>query len=293
MLKRLVALFVLAASATSLQGGVWDKIKTTFTSSNKQKTPTIKVLVLHDQDSAHMDVTGNYVIHDPFTNTRLVSSLGEKSQKVESVPSGLKWGEEFPGVYQLHVVPDEEKTITYINGVPYKGSFYVYDIGGSISVVNEVDVEDFLYSVLPSRYDENMAEEALAALAIAERTHACYTAQSSSNPYWHVQASDVGYKGYIAPKMNQSLASAVHSTRFMVLSRTGVYEGSITPFPIAVQSTLKPSELAALADKGENAAKILFKKFPDTTIGLINQSGNRMEHVAEISAPGQGAPQLR
>lgn len=292
MLKKLVALFVLAVSATTLQGGVWDKIKTTFTVSNKQKTPTIKVLVLHDQEAAQMDVKGNYVIYDPFTNARLVSSLGEKSQKVEAVPSGLKWGEEFPGVYQLHVVPDEDKTLTYVNGVPYKGGFYVYDIGGTISVVNEVDVEDYLYSTLPSHYNENMAEEALAALAIAERTHACYVAQSSSNPYWHVQASDVGYHGYISPKPHQPLASAVNSTRFMVLSRTGVYEGAVSPFPIAVQSTLTSNEVAAMAEKGDNAAKILFKKFPDASIGLMTQSG-RTEQVADINVSRRASPQLQ
>ena len=72
----------------------------------------------------------------------------------------------------------------------------------------------------------------------------------------------------------------MHNTRYMVLSRTGTYEGVVTPFPAQWNSPsstghkqdiakINVEEVAELAQKGNHAALILEKAFPRTTIQLI------------------------
>ena len=74
---------------------------------------------------------------------------------------------------------------------------------------------------------------------------------------------------------------ALRNTRYMVLSRTGLYEGVVTPFALYWQSSgrqlntkgemakISLAEADDLAKKGSHAAIILDKAFPHSTIQLI------------------------
>jgi len=304
MFRRLIIFMMLICAATSLQGGIWDKIKTSFLSSNAPQEPKIKVLVLHDQDRATLEVKGNYNIYDPYLNSKLATRFTGKSNRITALPTGLKWGEEFPGTYQLHIVPDHQSTVTVINGIAYRGSIYVYDIGGSISIVNEVNIEDYLASLLPNKFDRPLSEEGLAAATIAERTHAYYLSTHGENPFWQVHAQDVGYNGVQAENSNPMIAEAIGSTRFMVMSQTGIYDGMLTPFPVEIAhakpknpqqtvASLSIDEVEEMANRGDNAARILARKFPNTSIEMMHANPMPREHVAEVNLREYRAPKPR
>lgn len=277
----LVALLVLFSLTAKVQASVWESLKNAFVSKEQAQPPVIKVLIVHKVDNAMLEVKGRYNIYDPHKNERLGTRFLGKSKLIQPLAGGLKWGEEFPGVYQIEIVPDEPSITTVINGIEYKGNTYVYDIAGKISIVNEVDIEDYLHSLLSLEFKEPLSEEALAAAVIAARTQAYQQSTLAKNPFWHVEATQAGYMGHAVTHRSKTLENAIDTTKYMVLSRTGPYEGVITPFPIVLASegsssidnkkaVFSLSDAESQAQKGLNAAQILAKAFPQTTIELTH-----------------------
>lgn len=263
---------------------ILNPIKNFFGRQSAPPPPTIKVLVLHDQDGAILEVIGKYKILDPHTDTTISTRFLGKSKFIQPVGHGLKWGEEFPGHHQIELIPTEPETQFLVNGIEYKGNLLIYDIGGTLSIVNEVPIEDYLSLILDSKYSKDLPTEALAALAIAERTHAYYLAQHPKRRFWAVEGTQTGYQGYYAVNNTTPMQKAIANTRNMVMSKTGTYEGVITPFaaqwepasknvskgtPKSDISRITIVEAEQMAQKGNHAANILEKAFPRTTIQLI------------------------
>lgn len=268
-----------AAALQPVEAGVLDSIKGFFW-KEEAPPPSIKILILHDQAGAMIDLKGKYQAYNPHNMERITKSAVGKRQYLTGLTSGIKWGEEFPGVHQLLIVPDDPNTITMIDGKPYKGSLYVYDIGSSISIVNELPIEDYLMAILTPNYNEELPHEALAAIAIAARTQALYNTKNPKNTYWTVDGRKVGYEG-LGTVRPGAVAQAINTTKNMVLSKTGIYEG-VTPFPAqwgtptsaksdeAVPSRITLFDVEAMAKKGSNAAQILAKAFPNSVVILAN-----------------------
>jgi stage II sporulation protein D len=272
----LVAIGTMSAPA---HGGWWDSVTSFFSSSAPIKPPKIKVLVVHDQQGIVVEVKGKYKLYDPNTGEHISTRYVGKRKYMQAVRDGLKWGEEFPGIYQLLIVPDETSTTTIVDGIEYHGPVFVYDIGGTISVVNEIPVEDFLSSTLAQRYKKKLPEEFLAALVIAARTNALYLAEHPKNQYWAVDARPANYQGHAVIDQSSDVEKAIKDTRYMVMS-TG--SGSETqPFPAEWKmdpvnysqpyiSKITFDQAEQLGNKGEHAAQILMKAFPGVKIEMIH-----------------------
>lgn len=296
ILRGLTLSLMLLTAATPLQAGIWERLKSAFVAEEQAEPPTIKVLVLHDVAFADVEVKGTYNLYDPYKNKRIATRFVPKGQRMQSISAGLKWGEEFPSVYQIEIRPDSAEVVTSINNHDYRGKIFVYDIGGTISIVNELTIEDFLASTLPDRLARPLSQETLAAVTIAERTQAFNLAMNGENHYWHVSAVDCGYVGIEKENTNASIATALRSTRYMVLSRTGIYEGVVTPFPVnlIVDSLSRPSpgvkvsvdDLELMSRRGDNAAKMLSKVFPEASIELMVGTGQKTDQIAEVKING-------
>lgn len=299
MINRWLACLVAFSSVhTVVEAGVWDKVKSAFV-AEKPQPPTIKVLVAHDAEALTIEVKGKYNLYDPYKNKLISNRFVGKNHLMQPLSDGLKWGEKFPGVFQLLIKPDDNNTTTLIDGIEYRGSIYVYDIGGTISVVNEVDIEDYLHSVLSLQLNKPQSDEAMAAVTIAARTHAYNIATSAPNPYWHVDAEKVGYQGHGVTSRIGGLEKALASTKYMVMNMKGSTSNEIVPFSLQlVQSNaernailekglagLSIEDAEDLAKRGNHAATILSKAFPDTTISLIHDSplnaSNSVKDVAD------------
>lgn len=293
LIRVLLILFSICTfTSTANAASLWEKVQS-FLSKDQPKKPSIKVLVVHDADGVILEVKGKYNIYDPFTNERLGTRFVGKGNLIQAMQGGLKWGEEFPGIYQILIIPDDPKTTTIVDGIEYRGSVYVYDVKGHISVVNEVDLEDYVNSILSLEFKEPRSSEAMAAVAIIERTNALHQVSTAKNPYWHVRAKDVDYYGYAVTGRANGVDQAIASTRYMILSRTN--NDSLAPFSAAwiFQSQeqvpkrksfpgLSFEDAEALALKGSHAADILSKAYPNTVIRLtynraagVNQEGTR------------------
>lgn len=289
MLGSTLALF----PATMVQGGLWDSFKSAFVAAEAPESPTIRVLIVHDARSSMVEVKGDYTVYDPYKNEKLSSRSGPRRLPMQSAGGGLKWGEEFPGIFQVKIVPDHKDTRVVVNGIEYKGMLYVYDVGGAISIINEVEIEDYVTSVLSPMFDRPLSKETMNAVAIAARTDAYHLASCSQNPYWHADAEKVGYMGYAVTNRGNGVDNAVEKTRYMVMTQTTPYRGKITTFATSIVSqkftdkrdntvSLSVDEVERLAQKGNPADKILSHLFPNTTIGLTHQFAVERREVAEL-----------
>lgn len=264
---------------SSVEASWWNEIKGYFKGGIQATPPSIRVLVLHDAERVNLEVQGKYSLYDPYTNSYISSRYTGKSRVLEAMPDGLKWGEAFPGLYQIKIRPDEAITRTIVNRHEYEGEMYIYDIGGSISLVNQLSIEEYVRFLLAAYQEKNLEPETWAALAIAARTNAYFQSVHPKNTYWAVDAQKVDYKGRV--HVPEEIDEALKVTRYMIMSRTGVYEGLATPFPSqfnvpGVESSresepakISIEEANELARRGEHAAQILAKAFPGTTIMLM------------------------
>lgn len=103
----------------------------------------------------------------------------------------------------------------------YRGRARIVPTNKGLTAVNQVDLEQYLYSVLGAEMDGNWPLEALKAQAVAARTYALYKRQSSANSVYDLgstQASQV-YKGLQTE--SQRTLMAVSATNGQVLTYRG------------------------------------------------------------------------
>lgn len=274
----MLLLVVMSFAAEPLRADAWGK----STRSKPEFPQTIKVLIVQDSQGVVIETKGKYRLFDPKTNERISTRFIGKRKFIQALTDGLQWGEEFPGLHQLQIVPDTQGITTVVDGIEYRGAITVYDVCGLVNVVNEVDVEDFLQSTLAPCFRDPQPSEALAALAIAARTDAYYLAQNPCSPFWAIDARTAGYQGYAVTHCNSMIEPAIQATRYLIMSKGVTPEGRASAFPVqwgqqvigkfvakATPSKVSVSEADQMAQKGNHAAQILTKAFPDTTIVLM------------------------
>jgi stage II sporulation protein D len=279
--KLFLLFFTFFSFHSSLQAFGWNEIVGYFKGKEPPSPPSIRVLLVHDIDGVSLEVKGKYSIFDPFDkNANKSPRFVGKNRYMQALHGGLKWGENFPGVYQLTIQPDTKDTYIVINGQSYTGSIYIYDIGGTISIVNQVPIENYVRTMLTKVSDLTLDPETLSALAITARTNAYYQILNPKKEFWAVDAQKVGFHGNVT--IPAAIEKAVLATQNMIMSKTGLYEGIATPFPcqfdtlavgpvtkeviVAKFSTEKANQMA---QKGEHAAQILMQAFPGITIMLL------------------------
>lgn len=279
MIRRmLIALMSLTAILQStMQAGVWDSLSQFFTKSSIESKDSLRILITHDTPGVILEVKGKYKIYDPNTQRHMGKGYSGKRKFIQPLSDGIKWGEEFPGVYQILVMPDDKSTTMIVDGIEYKGSIYVYDIGGSISVVNEIPFDEYVKMVLSSKLQQPLPQEALAALAIAIRTNAYYLQQNSQNNFWDVEARQIGYQGSALYNPSSLMEQAVKATHNMVMNESSlpmliqwdIVDSADVPKKTVLDAKISLDQAAMLAHQGDHAAQILKKAFPSAQIELV------------------------
>lgn len=280
-MKRILSLVLaLMPLIATVEGAPLDYLKTVFNKPVPIQPPSIKVLVAYDKPGAVLEVKGRYLLFDPRTNSYISTRFIGKRKFIQAINDGLRWGEEFPGLHQLLIVPQDPTVTTIVDGIEYRGGIYVYDVEGTIAVVNEVNVEDYLKSILARRFLEPMDDEALAAAVIAVRTNAYYQAANPQTPFWAVDGQKVGYQGYAVTGRNVPVEDAIQATRYLIMNEGNVSQGVVHPIPAlweqsgdekaGVVAQIKLEEANAMSKDGAHAAQILGKAFPGSTLILMH-----------------------
>lgn len=260
---------------SNTEAGFWDRVRS-FREGRHQQPVKIKVLIERDIGGCMLEVRGRYNIFDPHTGDRVSTRFLPKSNFCQPISEGIRWGEQFPGIYQLHLVPDTADTAISVNGIEYRGSLYVYQVEGTLNLVNELPIEEYVHSILSNQVGD-MPSEALAALAISARTEAYNQAFNTCNPYYNVIADEVGYEGHAASLPGSSIAQAMVATRNLILSKTRAFEGALDPVMTEClqglygrgESRWDTKKARDLAKEGADAKHIVATMFPEATIELV------------------------
>lgn len=218
MFLRLSVVILMTCVTAALQASPENRLPNPGYEILHPKTPQIKILIEKDASETIVEVKGPYKIYDPQDYTLFSTGMFGKCYPVMVTPEGLKWGEEFPGTFQIAIVPTNGRTTTWVDGVCYSGIVYIYGVGNKINIVNQVAVEDFLKETLASQYKDNLSDEALAALAIAARTTAYYQAERYGDAFYQYDAEAVSYHGLNGLK-KKGVDRAVNATRYLVMKQ--------------------------------------------------------------------------
>ena len=119
---------------------------------------------------------------------------------------------------------DNKKGITLSNikrsagGITYKGNIEIIKDSSGLVVVNEVDLEQYLYSVVPSEMPESFPIEALKAQAICARTYAMNKIEHSGYKKYGAHLDDsISYQVYNNIRYGKNSIQAVDSTKGEVI----------------------------------------------------------------------------
>ncbi|MDR3612496.1 MAG: SpoIID/LytB domain-containing protein [Candidatus Obscuribacterales bacterium] len=119
------------------------------------------------------------------------------------------------------IKPASANGVTAIDGKVYRGSLYLLPTASGFNVINVVNLEDYVLSVLPSEMPSNWALEALKAQAIAARSYAVANLNKHAKDGYDLTATiaDQVYSGVVSESDNSN--RAVAETEGMVLKYQG------------------------------------------------------------------------
>lgn len=223
--------------------------------------PCIRVLLAKDILGALVEAKGPYVVVREETGDILSSGRSGKRFVAQPISEGLRWGEEYPGIYQIKILPLSKSTVLYVDGKQYAGSLSVYTRDGRIAVVNDAPLEEFVKSSLAMSAPETFEKEAMAAVAIGIRTVAYgrVLQNSAAQKLWDVVASEMNYEGRGVTRQKCGIDTAVDETRHIVLLQE---QRPLLDVPLTIE---KAQELAVL---GCDARKILYTALPSATLSV-------------------------
>jgi stage II sporulation protein D len=219
--------------------------------SQKTKPATIKVLVGKQKSKILLEAKGSHAVYNPQNEYLLTTGSSTNRHVLTTSDSGLKWGELFPGTYQIRIVPNGSQSTVLVDGIEYRGVVEVWDFRGKLYIVNEVDIERYLKSTMTAQFPSEMDEEVMDAIAIAARTNAYFLVSHKKEAPWHVDAQEVGYQGYAVTLQNLHVDRAVNNTRHMVLT----YKGAPFPTTWTKDSAGKTAEFSTIFRKSVVAPK--------------------------------------
>ena len=184
----------------------------------KDSAPQLKILIRKDSPGALIEAKGNFSVFNPESNKKLSSGTG-KRYYLYPLKDGLKWGEGYPGIYQISLQPDDKKDTFLVDGIEYEGSLSVFEIDDQISIVNQVPLENYLKYALSETFNgEHIDSKILKCLAIILRTQLYYSVNKNKDSYWQIDQSKNHFLGYSQTKIDKYIDDAVDSTKSVIMT---------------------------------------------------------------------------
>ncbi len=237
--------------------------------------PTVKVLLAKEREVLNVEVHGAHNIYDPLSGTKLESAFMGSSYYMYPTTDGMKWGQEFPGVYQLLVVPDEpSSTGVTVNGTTYGGVVAFYQVKDKLAAVNWISLEEFTSSLLSSIFlpQEVDQREALASYAVIIRSKTYENMLVPRNKFWDLQGEVCGYKGRSTTRLDEPFVQAMQGSRLVVMSPKEDSEGLTKELLADMLQTLPFETVVGLAQDGRTARNIIQRFSPNAEFQLIDST---------------------
>ncbi|ABW65845.1 SpoIID/LytB domain [Desulfosudis oleivorans Hxd3] len=181
-----------------------------------RKDTTVRVLVAESADTVHLASGTRLTLTD--TASGKTSMLRSQATTIGAKQGRLTINGKSTATTRCRITSPQPIAV---NGTRYRGAVVVSADGGTVSAINHVDIEPYLYGVVPREMPASWPEQALMAQAVASRTYALYVKQKSADRSFDVRATTASqvYGGYDAemPAANR----AVDATQGQVLTYNG------------------------------------------------------------------------
>lgn len=217
-MKRYLLILILFTYLLPFSFGCAHESELAVTSSEDQKPATIKVLLTKDSKGVLLEARGSFQIINPENGKKIGGGRRGKRFYLHPHKEGIKWGEDFLGIFQIQLIPTNPRTTFLVNGIQYRGAIAIYHVEDKMSIINEVDVETFLKSTLSQKFQNIYSESVMDAIAIIARTDTYYNALFNNDAFWHIEAEDICYQGIALTSQNLSVEKAIDNTRHLVMT---------------------------------------------------------------------------
>ena len=185
-----------------------------------ERTASITIRVIIGANVPEVRVKGDY----PFTVSggQQVDAEKECREAVIRAADGRLFINDLnTSVREIQIKPAASKPVLEVNGKLYRGLFKIQTSSSGLNIINVLDVESYLYGVIPKEMSPQWPLEALKAQSVAARSFALYQkAKNGTRPY-DVAASTGSqvYGGYAveSPMANR----AVDETKGVVMLYNG------------------------------------------------------------------------
>lgn len=241
---------------------------------NMPKRPIIRVLLASHKPSFQIEVKGAHNVYDPYNGKKVEAAFLSSSYEMRPTSDGIVWGQSFPGVYQVVIVPDTADGVVIVDGIQYGGAVAFYQVENALSAVNWISLEDFTSSLVSVTMTprEREPKEALAAMIIALRSLAFNQILHSTNQFWDVRADACGYKGRAIMRLDIPFQEAMHSTKNIILEPKASEKKGVTLSDIEqLKKEIPYQQATELAEQGHDAAVILEKFMPNQQLQSVTQ----------------------
>ncbi len=180
--------------------------------------PKIRVLVLQTEQLVIFSSEGRINLF--FDNGSREDIINPGTETTFSITDNVLIVDRFPAGQLVRLKAEKEKNIK-VNGLSYRGDVWVRAVDGQIFVVNSLDLEEYLYGVIPKEISPSWSEQALRTQAVAARTYALYHMIKRKHEKYDVfsTTSSQVYGGKVSE--HPSAISAVDQTKGEVLTCNG------------------------------------------------------------------------
>lgn len=179
-------------------------------------TDQIRVLIAQGIPEVEISADRQLRMGRPAGSVREVNSR----VRVTRGPAGLRVDGQNTGTGRISLSAPSSELVVALPGtsLPVTGVLQIVDDGTGLSVINEVDLEEYVKGVVPSEMSAAWHPEALKVQAVATRTYALHQRMMNGTRDYDVAATiqDQVYRG--RERRDRRVEKAVESTRGLVLT---------------------------------------------------------------------------
>jgi stage II sporulation protein D len=182
----------------------------------------IRVLLWQNLPTFSFAVPAEYTVHTQPAGLLPAEANHWRTFQVQASSKTIRIPEAGVEVEEIRLVPRSHEAVIYAGSKPYRGSLEVKGRAPGLMVINTLDLEAYLYGVVPKEAPSQWEMAALRAQAIVARTYALYKRTRQTHRDYDVAAQyirDQHYDGYSAEQARTT--QAVNDTAGLVLTCHG------------------------------------------------------------------------
>jgi len=170
----------------------------------------VRVRLTEGDSSCNIASKGRITIRNFPSGRAFLSSFFEKPITLKYSSKGIIVGSELYKVNALLIEPEGASPIM-VNGRAYRGTISIHKVDSALTVINYVEIEDYIKGVIANEMLPSSDEEALKAQAVIIRSFGIYHILRYKDRLYSIEANKILYKGKDTEDPRSS--KAVEATR--------------------------------------------------------------------------------